>query len=69
MIKRKRFEQIKVVAFDADDTLWDCQSHFDRVTDRMAEMLAPWCDADTARAELVRTEAKNLELSGYGCKP
>ena len=28
MIKK---EEIKVVAFDADDTLWDCQTWFDEV--------------------------------------
>ena len=24
-------EKFKVIAFDADDTLWDCQSHFEEV--------------------------------------
>ena len=24
-------DKIKLLAFDADDTLWDCQSHFDAV--------------------------------------
>ena len=23
--------RVKVIAFDADDTLWDCQSHFEAV--------------------------------------
>ena len=26
-----KLHDIKVVAFDADDTLWDCQTHFDEV--------------------------------------
>ena len=65
---QQRFDHISVIAFDADDTLWDCQSHFDRVSQRMAELLAPWCTAETAYAELIATESSNLSLSGYGCK-
>ena len=35
-------ENIKVIAFDADDTLWDCQSWFDDVERRCQELLKPW---------------------------
>lgn len=58
-----------VLIFDADDTLWDCQSHFDRVEHEMAEMLAPWCDEQRAHAELILTETQNLSLSGFGAMP
>lgn len=67
-MEKKHFQDIKVVAFDADDTLWDCQSHFDRVTARMGELLLPWCSATESKAELFKTESKNLSLSGYGSK-
>ena len=33
---------IKVIAFDADDTLWDCQGHFERVMQQLYDELAPW---------------------------
>ena len=33
----KKWEDIKVVAFDADDTLWDCQSWFDEVERKCCE--------------------------------
>lgn len=59
---------LRVVAFDADDTLWDCQTHFDRVTHLMCDLLAPWADHDTAWRELLATERQNLSLTGYGCK-
>ena len=36
------FSQIKVIAFDADDTLWDCQSHFDLVEKRFVDEMALW---------------------------
>ena len=27
----ENLKDIRLIAFDADDTLWDCQSHFDEV--------------------------------------
>lgn len=61
-------KNIKIIAFDADDTLWDCQSYFDKVTDMMCEMVSKWCTPEEAREELVNTERKNLGTTGYGCK-
>ena len=60
--------QIKVVAFDADDTLWDCQGHFERVMQRLYDELIPWTDRETAALELYSTERKNMRLLGYGVK-
>jgi len=56
----------KVIAFDADDTLWDCQSHFERVEQQLYALIAPYCD-DPAR-ELFETESSNMADLGYGCK-
>ena len=61
-------EQIKVVAFDADDTLWDCQGHFERVMQRLYDELTPWVDRETAALELFATERKNMALLGFGVK-
>lgn len=60
--------QIKVIAFDADDTLWDCQGHFERVMQRLYDELIPWTDRETAALELFFTERKNMRLLGYGVK-
>ena len=38
-------DEIKVLAFDADDTLWDCQSWFDDVERRCCLLLSPWATA------------------------
>jgi putative hydrolase of the HAD superfamily len=57
-----------VLAFDADDTLWDCQSWFDDVERRCCELLSPWATAREVSEELVNTERKNLSLTGYGTK-
>ena len=63
-----RREDIKVVAFDADDTLWDCQTWFDRVEQQCCELLAPWATAREVTEGLFATERKNLSLTGYGTK-
>ena len=57
---------IRVIAFDADDTLWDCQSHFEAVEQHLYRLIAPYCD-DPAQ-ELYQTESGNMADLGYGCK-
>ena len=59
---------IKVIAFDADDTLWDCQGHFEVVMQHLYDELTPWVDRETAALELFATERKNMRLLGYGVK-
>jgi putative hydrolase of the HAD superfamily len=63
-----RREDIKVVAFDADDTLWDCQTWFDEVEHQCYELLKPWATAREVSEGLFETERKNLPLTGYGTK-
>ena len=57
---------IKVLAIDADDTLWDCQSYFEAVEKQLYRLIAPYC-ADPA-SELFNTESGNMADLGYGCK-
>ena len=61
-------ETTKLIAFDADDTLWDCQGHFERVMQELYTLLEPWVDRETAAQELFATERKNMPLLGYGTK-
>lgn len=61
-------KDIKVVAFDADDTLWDCQGHFERIMQQLYTELEPWVDKATAARELFATERKNMPLLGFGAK-
>ena len=58
----------KVLAFDADDTLWDCQSWFDEVQRKCCDLLAPWASAREVGQGLFETERKNLPLTGHGTK-
>ena len=56
----------KVIAFDADDTLWDCQSYFEQVENRLYALIGPYCE--NPAAELFKTESGNMADLGYGCK-
>ena len=68
MTMSEKWKNIKVVAFDADDTLWDCQSWFDEVEHKCCELLKPWATAREVSEGLFATERKNLSLTGYGTK-
>lgn len=59
---------IKLIAFDADDTLWPCQRHYNDIIARYATLLRPWISADEAHASLYHTETQRLPLTGYGVK-
>ena len=63
-----KMDNIKVIAFDADDTLWDCQSWFDEVEQQCCELLKPWATAREVSEGLFATERNNLPLTGYGTK-
>ena len=59
-------KDIRVIAFDADDTLWDCQSHFEEVENHLYGLIAPYCE--DPKHELFLTESGNMADLGYGCK-
>ena len=60
--------KIKVIGFDADDTLWVNEPFFRDAEYKLADLLKPFApDTDIIEA-LFRMEMKNLELYGYGAK-
>lgn len=59
---------VKVIGFDADDTLWENENHFQEAERRYAALLSPFADAASASAELFRTETANIAIYGYGVK-
>ena len=59
-------EKFKVIAFDADDTLWDCQGHFEEVEEHLYSLIMPYCE--DPKHELFITESGNMADLGYGCK-
>ncbi|MEM9000057.1 MAG: HAD family hydrolase [Bacteroidota bacterium] len=62
------FENIKVIGFDADDTLWVNETYFRETEERFAELLQGYETKNKIDQELFKTEMQNLELYGYGIK-
>lgn len=62
------FSHIKVIGFDADDTLWVNETYFREAEESFAELLEPYETKNKIDQELFKTEIRNLELYGYGIK-
>jgi putative hydrolase of the HAD superfamily len=60
--------RIEVVAFDADDTLWHCESLFQETQARLSEILEHYAPHDDVQTRLHATERRNVQLFGYGVK-
>ena len=60
--------QIKVIGFDADDTLWVNETYFREAEERFAELLEPYETKNKIDQELFKMVMKNLDLYGYGIK-
>lgn len=59
---------IKVIAFDADDTLWHNEAFFQEAERKFCVLLENYLPQHTVARELLQTEIKNIELYGYGIK-
>lgn len=64
-----KLNSIKVIAFDADDTLWDNQNYFEEANTLFCQLMAPYMD-DTSKLEnkLLETEVNNSDIYGFGAK-
>lgn len=61
-------KNIKVIAFDADDTLWENQPHFNEILREFVRLLKPYCSEKTAWDAIHRTQVENLPLYGFGAR-
>jgi len=59
---------IKVIAFDADDSLWDNEGYFLEAEHKFCELMEDFLPQHTVSRELLQTEIKNISLYGYGIK-
>lgn len=59
---------IKVVAFDADDTLWVNEPYFQETEKKFCDLLEDFLPHHTVSRELLQTEINNIKLYGYGIK-
>lgn len=61
-------KNIKVVAFDADDTLWVNEPYFQEAEHQFCALLEDFLPHHTVGQELFKIEMQNLPLYGYGAK-
>lgn len=59
---------LKVIAFDADDTLWVNEPYFQATEERFCSLLENFSPQHTISKELFKVEVDNLPLYGYGIK-
>ncbi len=62
------FSSIKVIGFDADDTLWVNETYFRETEEKFAVLLEGFETKNKIDHELFKTEMDNLQLYGYGIK-
>ncbi|RZL12992.1 MAG: HAD family hydrolase [Hymenobacter sp.] len=58
----------QLIAFDADDTLWPNQPHFDHVEAQFAAIIARCGDPALIASRLYAVQRHNMHLFGYGAK-
>lgn len=59
---------INILAFDADDTLWNNETFFREAEKEFFYIMKSYLDADTLRDRLYEIEVGNLSIYGYGIK-
>ena len=62
-------DNVTVIAFDADDTLWANQPYYDAAEEKFYQLLSDYGDSGFIKDELFRTEMQNMEELGYGAAP
>lgn len=59
---------LKVIAFDADDTLFVNEPYFQETEEKFCALMSDYLSHQGLSQELFKTEIANLELYGYGIK-
>lgn len=62
------YSNIKVIAFDADDTLWVNEPYFREAEHEVARLLSSYETENKIAQELYKIEIENLPYYGYGVK-
>ena len=63
------YRNIKVIAFDADDTLCVNEPFFRDAENEFCKLLKNYISKEDCKQLLFEVEIKNLPLYGYGIKP
>ena len=59
---------IKVIAFDADDTLWVNEPYFRRTEEAFCQLMSAYLLPHELERELLKIQIGNIPLYGYGVK-
>lgn len=62
------YQNVKVIGFDADDTLWVNETYFRDAEQEFAKLLSQYETPNKIDQELFKKEISNLPLYGYGVK-
>ncbi|MDY2586537.1 HAD family hydrolase [Winogradskyella aquimaris] len=62
------YGNIKVIGFDADDTLWVNETYFREAEEAVGQLLSHYETPNKVDQELFKMEMKNLPTYGYGVK-
>ena len=60
--------EIKIIGFDADDTLWVNEPNYREAEKEFCDILTNYISEKEAEKALYKTEMQNLDLYGYGAK-
>ena len=66
MLKNK--DILKVIAFDADDTLWVSETHFHNMEKNFIKLMSPYMKPEDVHDKLFKIEMQNIDIFGYGAK-
>ncbi len=67
-MKTNFLNNIKAIAFDADDTMWINEPYFQQIENKFCGLLEDFASHHTISQELLKTEIQNLSIYGYGVK-
>jgi len=68
LIQNLMIKGIKVIGFDADDTLWVNEPYYREAEEQFVDLVSAYGVRGNIAGELFNTEIANLELYGYGIK-
>mmetsp|Transcript_26052 Transcript_26052/g.49415 ORF Transcript_26052/g.49415 Transcript_26052/m.49415 type:complete len:240 (+) Transcript_26052:218-937(+) len=63
-----KYDGVKVIAFDADDTLWVNETYFREAEAKFAALLVQYETPNNIQQEFFKLELQRLPLYGYGIK-
>lgn len=61
-------KDIRIIAFDADDTLWINEPYFRDAERKFCTLFSDVISSEEVSEELLKTEKRNMPLYGYGIK-